>query len=38
MATAMASNPEMAQRIAYYEAERPEDWRLAELSIDFNLF
>ena len=37
VATAMASDPEMAQRIAYHEAERPNHWRLAEVPLDLNL-
>ena len=37
VATATASDPEMAQRIAYHEAERPEYWRLAEAPLDLAL-
>lgn len=37
VATATASDPEMAQRIAYHEAERPDHWRLAEVPMDLNL-
>jgi adenosylcobinamide kinase/adenosylcobinamide-phosphate guanylyltransferase len=36
VATATASDPEMAQRIAYHEAERPDHWRLAEVPMDLN--
>jgi adenosylcobinamide kinase/adenosylcobinamide-phosphate guanylyltransferase len=38
VATATASDPEMAQRIAYHEAERPEHWRLAEVPLDLSAF
>ena len=37
VATATASDPEMAQRIAYHEAERPDNWRVAEVPMDLNL-
>ena len=37
VATATASDPEMAQRIAYHEAERPDHWRLAEVPLDLTL-
>jgi adenosylcobinamide kinase/adenosylcobinamide-phosphate guanylyltransferase len=37
IATATASDPEMAQRIAYHEAERPDHWRLAEVPLDLTL-
>lgn len=37
VATATASNPEMAQRIAYHQAQRPDYWRLAEVPMDLNL-
>jgi adenosylcobinamide kinase/adenosylcobinamide-phosphate guanylyltransferase len=37
VATATASDPEMAQRIAYHQAERPDYWRLAEVPLDLNL-
>ena len=37
VATATASDPEMAQRIAYHKAERPNDWRVAEVPMDLNL-
>jgi adenosylcobinamide kinase/adenosylcobinamide-phosphate guanylyltransferase len=37
VATATASDPEMAQRIAYHEAERPNNWRVAEVPMDLNL-
>jgi adenosylcobinamide kinase/adenosylcobinamide-phosphate guanylyltransferase len=37
VATATASDPEMAQRIAYHVAERPSNWRVAEVPLDLNL-
>lgn len=37
VATATASDPEMAQRIAYHVAERPNNWRVAEVPLDLNL-
>lgn len=37
VATATASDPEMAQRIADHKRERPDHWRLAEVPLDLNL-
>jgi adenosyl cobinamide kinase/adenosyl cobinamide phosphate guanylyltransferase len=33
----MVTDPEMAQRIAMHQSERPNYWRLAEIPLDFNL-
>ncbi|GAC21547.1 bifunctional adenosylcobinamide kinase/adenosylcobinamide-phosphate guanylyltransferase [Paraglaciecola arctica] len=38
VATATAIDPEMAQRIAYHKAERPDYWRVAEVPLRLNLF
>jgi adenosylcobinamide kinase/adenosylcobinamide-phosphate guanylyltransferase len=37
IATAMSTDPEMAQRITIHKSERPNYWRLAEVPLDLNL-